>query len=271
MRKKYLDVFFYLVFFLTLQFVISVLVSIILGFFQGQGLNEILNGLTNSNDTLSTKVVVITQVASGILTIIFFLAFGWCRVSPSYLKTWPFAVLFWVTVASLGTIIPSEVFLELVPFPDVSNGTMKELLVSRWGFLAICIFAPVVEEIVFRGAVLRCLLKGAGRPWVAIAVSALLFALVHFNPAQMPHAFCVGLILGWMYYRTSSLIPGIMMHWVNNTVAYVTCNLYPQTVDSSVTDLLGGSTAKVALAVVFSLMLFFPALFQLNMRLKKAA
>ena len=87
------------------------------------------------------------------------------------------------------------------------------------------------------------------------------------NPAQMPHAFLVGLLLGWMYYRTASIVPGVVYHWVNNTVAYVMYNLYPDP-DMTLVDLFGNQRA-VLMALVFSLCIFLPALFQLNMRLKK--
>ena len=53
-------------------------------------------------------------------------------------------------------------------------------------------------------------------PWWAILLSSLLFGLVHGNPAQIPFAFVIGIGLGWMYYKTGSLIPCFFMHLVNN-------------------------------------------------------
>ena len=136
--------------------------------------------------------------------------------------------------------------------------------------LAICIFAPLVEELVFRGAILRALLDTRMSRWVAIAISAAIFALAHFNPAQMPHALCMGLLLGWMYERTMSIIPGIMLHWVNNTVAFVVFRLFPQYSDAKLVDLLGGDHLKVAMALLFSLLILLPAIFQLHLRMKRA-
>ena len=85
----------------------------------------------------------------------------------------------------------------------------------------------------------------------------------------MPHAFCLGLLLGWMYYRTGSVVPGIMVHWVNNTVAYAVYNIFPQYQDAKIVDMLSGSTMKVGMAVAFSLMIFLPALLQLHLRMHK--
>ena len=96
-----------------------------------------------------------------------------------------------------------------------------------------------------------------------------LFALIHVNPAQMPHAFVVGLLLGWLYYRTDSVVPGIVYHWINNSIAYVFYNLYPDP-SLHLVDLFG-SQRSVAAAVMFSLFILLPSLYQLNMRLRKAA
>jgi membrane protease YdiL (CAAX protease family) len=104
---------------------------------------------------------------------------------------------------------------------------------------------------------------------LAIAISAVLFALIHLNPAQMPHAFAVGLLLGWLYYRTDSVVPGVVYHWINNTTAYVVYNFYPDP-SLHLIDFFG-SQRSVAAAVMFSLFIFLPSLYQLNMRLRKAA
>ena len=41
------------------------------------------------------------------------------------------------------------------------------------------------------------------------------------NPIQIPFAFAIGLIFGWLYYRTGSLVPGIIGHFINNTIACI--------------------------------------------------
>lgn len=283
--RKFLDAIFYLIVFIVIQFFVTYAVCAVWAV--AEGIGNSLRSLMNGEGITTTQTIVI-QVISSIITLVIFLSLKWCRVSRAYLRSKPYGVLFWAGVAVLGTVIPSEVFLELVPLPDLTKGTLGDILGSRWGYLVVCIFAPIVEEVVFRGAILRVLLEGtkgaeasrvkedgvpqkegAYRHWVAIAISALLFALVHGNPAQMPHAFCIGLLLGWMFYRTGSIIPGIMLHWVNNTLSYVVYNLFPQYQDAKVIDLLGGDMLKVSLAIVFSLFIFIPAVYQLHLRMKK--
>ena len=156
--------------------------------------------------------------------------------------------------------------------PDLPNWVEQEfdmILQNRWGYLSIGLLAPLSEEIVFRGAILKSLLKNSSLPvWGSIALSAFLFALIHMNPAQMPHAFVIGLLLGWMYQRTGSILPGMAYHWANNSAAYALYNIYPNP-DIKLIDILGDVT-HVWLAVGFSLLILLPALFQLHIRMRQA-
>lgn len=85
----------------------------------------------------------------------------------------------------------------------------------------------------------------------------------------MPHAFLVGLLLGWMYWRTGSIIPGVLLHVVNNTVSYIMLRLYPQVEEMSLTDILG-SEMGVLKAVGCSLLILLPSLYQLHLRMKRS-
>ena len=219
--------------------------------------------------SLSANQMIISMTASSIVVIALFLYLHWAEVSRSYVRSRPWATLFWCALAAVGAIIPSECVQELMPpLPNIVEEEFDVILQNRWGYFAIGLFAPVCEELVFRGAILRALLRWTPRHWLAIVISALLFALIHANPAQMPHAFLIGLLLGWLYYRTDSIVPGIVYHWVNNSIAYVVYNFYPDP-QMKLLDLFG-SQRTVAAALLFSLCILLPALYQLNLRLRKA-
>ncbi len=87
------------------------------------------------------------------------------------------------------------------------------------GFLA-----PVVEEILFRGGVLRAL-RPAGKGF-AIVFSALLFGVFHGNLVQIPFAFLVGLVLGYVAAEYS-LGWCILLHWINNCVLGMLLERWP--------------------------------------------
>ena len=79
------------------------------------------------------------------------------------------------------------------------------------------IVAPVTEECLFRGVMLRGFLAHYSVKR-AIVVSALLFGAFHLNPWQFPGAVAVGTLLGWWYVRTRSLLPCLFGHALYNGV-----------------------------------------------------
>lgn len=91
--------------------------------------------------------------------------------------------------------------------------------------IGIIVAAPVVEETFFRGFVFGGLRSKL--PFVVAAViSALLFGIAHFSPDNANAAASIqlaafGALLAWLYERTGSLWPAIIMHLINNTIAFV--------------------------------------------------
>lgn len=246
----------YAVIFGAIQVVVSFIV---------QGIWTLVMG---KDTVMNATGMIITMAVFSILTMAVFLLAKWSVVSRHWVRTRPWFVLFWCVVAALGAIVPSVWLQEHMPeLPNVVEGEFDMIMKDRWGYLVVGLLAPLAEEMVFRGAILRSLLRWKQNPWVGIAISALLFAVVHMNPAQMPHAFLIGLLLGWMYWRTDSIVPGVVYHWVNNTVAYILYNIYPNP-DLTLVEMFG-SEQKVLMALGCSLLIFLPSLFQLNQRLAK--
>ena len=212
--------------------------------------------------------MIITMALFSIITMAVFLIAKWSVVSRHWVRTRPWFVLFWCVVAALGALVPSVWLQEHMPeLPNLVEGEFDMIMKDRMGYFVVGLLAPLAEEMVFRGAILRSLLRWKSNPWIGIVISAILFAVIHMNPAQMPHAFLIGLLLGWMYWRTDSIVPGVVYHWVNNTVAYILYNIYPNP-DLTLVELFG-SEQKVWMALGFSLLIFLPSLYQLNQRLSK--
>ena len=114
-------------------------------------------------------------------------------------------------------IILISIFNEYVPLPDFFKW-MDIDITAPTTIIAAVIVAPIGEEIIFRGMITKLLLEEY-RPTKAIIISALIFGIIHFNPAQIPGAIIAGILLGWLYYKTRSVIPGIILHFINNAVA----------------------------------------------------
>lgn len=217
---------------------------------------------------LDATGTILTMVLFSVVTMVLFLWQKWAVVARHWIQTRPWVVLIWCVLAALGTIIPSGWVQEQMPeLPNLVEEEFDMILRDRYGYFVVGLLVPLAEELVFRGAILRSLLKWNSRPWVAILISAVLFSAAHMNPAQIPHTLLIGLLLGWLYYRTDSIVPGVVFHWVNNTVAYVLYNFYPNP-DLKLVDLFG-SQQHVLMAVGFSLCILIPSFIQLNLRMRK--
>lgn len=269
--KSFLDVVWYVVVFLLINIVVQLATGLIWSWYSGQAFNTVYNGIAHGQYSL---LLITATVVSGVLTIVLFGSMRWSPFSRSFIRTRPWAVIFWTVMLTIGLILPMEWLYERmqIAIDDTTAALFKSIMREPTGYIAVGIVAPVAEEMVFRGAVLRTLLKLFPNSiyWIAICVSALLFGLVHGNIAQGTHAFLMGLILGWMYYRTNSIVPGIVMHWVNNSVAYATYNLMPSMGDGKLIDLFHGDSRTMYLGLLFSLLILLPSLFQLIIRMKKA-
>jgi ABC-2 type transport system permease protein/sodium transport system permease protein len=136
---------------------------------------------------------------------------------------WPFDYELTLVVRGLGlnTLLPRirDAFAkELADWRDGSLNPLGPML----PILVFGVLPPMCEELAFRGYLQSALLRRL-RPHWAILVSALLFGLFHIVLANMlvPERFfssaLMGLVLGWLCYRTGSLFPGMLLHAIHNS------------------------------------------------------
>ena len=220
---------------------------------------------------ITPMVNIVSTIAASIITIALY---GWRRWAPLnsiYLNTRPWFTLFWVICLTIGSSIPLTAALDAtgLQLPEIYKQMFKGMMHNDMGFIAIGVLVPIAEEMVFRGAILRTLLSAFGkqRRWLAIGITALLFAVIHGNLAQGFGAFFLGLLIGWMYYRTGSIVPGVVFHWVNNSIAVILYRIAPQFADMTLTEYFQHDTLRIGLCMLFSLMIFGASLYQLRIRL----
>lgn len=268
-KKGLTDIVLYIIIFRVVQIFLTCAGAGIWAAVKGEGYQATLLAMHTGNNAILTAL---TTVFSNVITLIIFLKAKWTPITRNYLQSKPWISLLWVALFTLGAIIPLEFVYEQIgiEMDADTERVFASLMKEPWGYVAIGILAPLAEEIVFRGAILRTLLDMVSKKnhWVAIFISAAVFGLIHGNEAQFINALLMGLLLGWMYYRTKSLVPGILMHWVNNTMAYVLNNLMPQS-DGKLIDLFHGDEKTVYYAVGFSLCIMIPSFIQMILRLQK--
>ncbi len=131
-----------------------------------------------------------------------------------------------------GTIVMSEadnLLRALLPPPRWLEELFEQLLLGGRGLwaslLLVAIVAPLTEELLFRGVILRGFL-GRYPARRAIVLSALLFGASHLNPWQFVSATVFGLLAGWWLLRTGSLVPCLFGHALNNALPAVAVHLF---------------------------------------------
>ena len=131
----------------------------------------------------------------------------------------------------------------LATMPEESLDALEGAIGSGgWALATTTLCAPILEEILFRGQILGSCRERFGKFW-AVIISALFFALAHFSvPQQLVNAFVVGLILGYIYVRTGSLLAVIIIHAINNGIAFVTMELSSDTADLTLREMIASDT-----------------------------
>jgi membrane protease YdiL (CAAX protease family) len=133
------------------------------------------------------------------------------------------AGLGWGIVAWIGSslvlFLVAELLTRLGQPPPITPAEQAIAMLDPWLVVfAIVLFAPVTEELFFRGIVFNAWLREAGRPWAYVG-SAALFALIHLSLVSLLPIFLLGLALAWAYQRTRSLLTPIVMHATVNGIS----------------------------------------------------
>lgn len=148
----------------------------------------------------------------------------------------------------------------------------QSIMKTSWGYIALGIMAPLAEEVVFRGGVLRVLLNATGSKshWIAIilsALSSLVSSTSTWRRASTPS--CPGFGTRMDVLSHQSDFPGLMLHWMNNTVAYAMFHLMPQMSDGS-SPTSSMEVSAWCMADYFFSLAYSSVHLQLALRMKKA-
>ena len=182
--------------------------------------------MNNGGDVSSFTPGETTYTSTGIAMILSGIAMIWHLIHFKYVKfnLKSFGEVSGKTIGlSIPLIVAGMLFInlcsEFLGLPDLMQDTFLGMSRNVFGIISITIMAPLVEELLFRGAIQGYMLRKGMKPLNAILIASAIFGIIHMNPIQIPFAFAIGLIFGWLYYRTGSLVPGIVGHFINNSIA----------------------------------------------------
>lgn len=181
-----------------------------------------------TNSGLLTDITAITTVLYGLVAVLWYklglvkkyTSDQWNEFKQKVLNIKTVAI---IVVATIGCycldILLARLIAVAIPgsmetFNSVMSLTLGgSTLVSS---LVVVILAPVAEEVAFRGLIFRTLIKNNCPAVAAIIIQAAMFSLFHFNIMQSLYVIPLGLLLGYVAYKSKSVIPCIFMHMLNN-------------------------------------------------------
>ena len=212
-------------------------------------INEIMAG-----DSLGWALIL-----SGILTVLIIAALkmiDWKTVFNVKIIDWKISMI--GIIGALIGIFYTDVVSEFFDLPNDMEDVFLNMSNTLMGALAIGVIGPVVEELIFREAILGYMLKSDVNKWVAIIASALVFGIIHANLAQIPFAIVIGIIFGIIYYKTGNIVITSILHIVNNSFAVWTMySMGEDAKDVSLTEWLGGTGIAVGILIPLSVVCFW--------------
>jgi len=150
------------------------------------------------------------------------------RLNPISKEITQLSLLIGITLGIVGDELDRLVQLVL-PMPEFLKEMLQTMVVNSlfdWIilFLGAVIIAAVGEELIFRG-VLQKALEKKGDVTRAVLLTSISWALIHLIPHWAIQIFIMGVIIGFLAWRTNSVYPGIIVHAVNNFIAILFLNL----------------------------------------------
>lgn len=170
---------------------------------------------------LDKNVIAISLLNSAMLAGIIFLGLRFRENYTFSNRSFPVSMFFvaFFLIMSLSVVI--DPLLNLLPRVDLLDEAFDELRqYPALLFFSIVVSAPILEELLFRGIILDGFLKNYS-PLKSILVSALMFGIIHMNFQQGIGAFFFGIIIGFLYWQTRSMLLCILLHWANNFIAFI--------------------------------------------------
>lgn len=188
-----------------------------------------VQGIRSNNITASFQLTVLDALAGAGLIWLILKKYqvNWQMVGIRKFNVWRAALLIAIVfVAFLGLAYAALIITKLlVPSFNPNQAQVNEFTQAVTGnarivsFLALVVIPPVIEELLFRGFMFPAF---AGKFGILLGAlfSSLLFGFAHLQANVGVYTVVLGLLLCYMYKRTNSIIPGMLLHMLNNYVAY---------------------------------------------------
>ena len=195
----------------------------VLSFFFGYGF---IQGLATSSLALGASPYAVTLLYVALAGVYVYVIYKWYQKAPVHIEKSGFNRFIWLPALVWFLSLVVQFFLP--NDPSVNQQTAIDLTLSQplFSFFAVVIFAPLTEELIFRGMLARYLFPkqdNSKQTLLFLLVTSVLFALIHF-PGTLQQFLVyasLGLSLGLAYVSRKGLLYSISLHALNNLVSFL--------------------------------------------------
>lgn len=198
------------------QLISSLLISLMPITFSSDSINLLIFTSANALITFGVLLILLNLYSTNFTTL------GIKRPIKSWYKPTLVALVIYVIFSIALISITSFIFNNFDPnqVQNVGISSTKNYLDKISGFLALVILTPLIEETLFRGLIFIGL-RRTGTFWTAALVSSGLFALAHGQWNISIDTFALGIALCYLAENTRSIVPGMLIHALKNSIAFV--------------------------------------------------
>ena len=175
---------------------------------------------------LGASAYAVTLLYVALAGVYVYYVYKWYRKTPVSIAVSGFNRFIWLPALVWFLSIVVQFFLPNDPSVNQQTATDLTLTQPLFSFFATVIFAPLTEELIFRGMLARYLFPkqdSSKQTLIFLLVSSALFALIHFpgDVQQFFVYFSLGFSLGLAYISRKGLVYSISLHALNNLVAFL--------------------------------------------------
>ena len=175
---------------------------------------------------LGASAYAVTLLYVALAGVYVYYVYKWYRKAPVSIAVSGFNRFIWLPALVWFLSIVVQFFLPNDPSVNQQTATDLTLTQPLFSFFATVIFAPLTEELIFRGMLARYLFPkqdSSKQTLLFLLVSSLIFALIHFpgDVQQFFVYFSLGFSLGLAYISRKGLVYSISLHALNNLVAFL--------------------------------------------------
>ena len=212
-------------FWITVCSAVATLVAALLNTYHSGSSVEAIQGLY---DQKSPEISVISNAITIILFALFYkirkIPFEErCKIKPRRVSTYLYALGLGAS-SQLCILLALSLLMQIIPADwfDKLNETNSSIVNAPIPIMlaATVITAPLLEEIMCRALMLGAMKKAMPK-WVAIVLSSFIFGLLHANPIGIIYATLFGILLGWLFVKTDSVLPSILCHLSFNLSSFI--------------------------------------------------